>query len=230
MEKIKEEYEVVETLFFADFSNQKLANEIPRIRELTNGIIYTAPTGNGTHKKDFTDFIMLDYLYQSAIDDKDIDTYIIFTGDGHFSSVVNFLKNKQKKEVGIYAVNDALSTQLSNVASWIKTVPSEEEVLAPYTKALIEYLKQHSGQKQTKKAILQGANKSGRFNKNILEESLDNLVQEKYIDVRMAYTEKKGSVQAYIPNWEKIEESGIFVPQEKAQDTVTKLRKIISTK
>jgi len=92
MADMKENYDILDVTFFADFSNQHLANEVPRIREITNNIIFTAPTGTGAHKKDFTDFIMLDHIYQRAMSSKEIDTFIIFSGDGHFSSVVSFLK------------------------------------------------------------------------------------------------------------------------------------------
>ena len=61
-----------------------------KIRGYTNDIVETK-NGGGYFKKDFTDFIMLDRIYQTAYTKKDIDTYIIFTGDGHFSSAVLFL-------------------------------------------------------------------------------------------------------------------------------------------
>ena len=93
-------------MFFGDFSkNQSLREEMTKIRGFTNNII---ETGNGTNRvtKDFTDFIMLDHIYQAAMSDRDdIDVFVIFTGDGHFTSVASFLKNKCKKEVEIYAVS-----------------------------------------------------------------------------------------------------------------------------
>ena len=40
--------------------------------------------------KDYTDFIILDNIYQKALSSSDVNLFIIFSGDGHFSSVVAF--------------------------------------------------------------------------------------------------------------------------------------------
>lgn len=102
-EELAQTYEIADIIFFADFSNPSLRSEISRIREVTGSIIETQ-NASAHFKKDFTDFIMLDHIYQSALMRSDIDTFIIFSGDGHFSSVVSFLKTKCRKEVGIYGV------------------------------------------------------------------------------------------------------------------------------
>lgn len=87
-----------------------------KIRGYTNDIVETK-NGGGYFKKDFTDFIMLDRIYQTAYTDKSIDTYIIFTGDGHFSSAVLFLKNVCGKNVVVYGVKNAFSGQLKTASS-----------------------------------------------------------------------------------------------------------------
>ena len=114
--------------FFGDFSkNQSLREEMTKIRGFTNNII---ETGNGTNRvtKDFTDFIMLDHIYQAAMSDRDdIDVFVIFTGDGHFTSVASFLKNKCKKEVEIYAVKGGCSNQLRMAASRTVEYPDETD-------------------------------------------------------------------------------------------------------
>ncbi len=81
---------------------------------------------------------MLDHIYQSAIDSDNIDAFIIFTGDGHFSSVVSYLVTKCRKEVGIFAVRDALSSQLKNSASYSITVPSNEELTLHIKRLIIK--------------------------------------------------------------------------------------------
>ena len=57
---------------------------------------------------------MLDHIYQSAMNSKDIDTFVLFSGDGHFNSVVNFLTSRLKKNVLVYGIRDAMSNQLRN--------------------------------------------------------------------------------------------------------------------
>ena len=92
-------YEVDEIAVFGDFSNVGLRGELDKIRDITQ-MVFDTKNSSEHYKKDFTDFIMLDYIYQKAMTRKDIDTFIIFTGDGHFSSVVRFIINQCHKNVG----------------------------------------------------------------------------------------------------------------------------------
>ncbi|CDZ23650.1 hypothetical protein CCDG5_0512 [[Clostridium] cellulosi] len=105
---------------FGDFENNKMiAQDRLKLRTLTSNIIDCA---NLESKKDYTDFIILDRIYQTVIRNDLIQQYIIFSGDGHFSNVAAFLKNFKDKVVGIYAVAGTLSTQLRNSASWVEIV------------------------------------------------------------------------------------------------------------
>ncbi len=126
-DSIARDYTIADIHFFGDFSNPGMKYEIPLIREVTNNVIETQNT-SPFHKKDFTDFIMLDYIYQSAVKKGSPDTYIIFTGDGHFASVVKFLVNVCKKHVIVYAVRDGLSGMLKSAASVCIELPLEEDV------------------------------------------------------------------------------------------------------
>jgi hypothetical protein len=109
---------------FGDFENNKMiAQDRLKLRTLTSNII---DCSNFESKKDYTDFIILDRIYQTAIRNDLAEQYIIFSGDGHFSNVAAFLKNFKDKVVGIYAVSGTLSQQLKNSASWVELVsPSE---------------------------------------------------------------------------------------------------------
>ncbi len=124
---LAEKYDITAIYFFGDFSNPYIRAEISKIREVSNFIIETQ-NSYARQKKDFTDFIMLDHIYQSAIDSDKHEAFIIFTGDGHFSSVVSYLVTKCRKEVGIYAVRDALSNQLKNSATYFVTFPTDEDI------------------------------------------------------------------------------------------------------
>ena len=113
---LAEKYDIRDIIFFGDFSNPSLRAEIPRIREVSSYIIETQ-NASDYHKKDYTDFIMLDHIYQRAVTSPEIDVYVIFSGDGHFSSVTSFLVNRCDKEVAVYGVRDAVSMQLRNTAT-----------------------------------------------------------------------------------------------------------------
>ena len=60
-DELAKNYTLKEILFFGDFSNTGMRYEIPRIREVTNMVIETQNT-SAYYKKDFTDFIMIDYI------------------------------------------------------------------------------------------------------------------------------------------------------------------------
>ncbi|HEX2938207.1 MAG TPA: NYN domain-containing protein [Ruminiclostridium sp.] len=109
---------------FGDFENNKMiAQDRLKLRTLTSNIIDCA---NLESRKDYTDFIILDRIYQTVIRNDLIQQYIIFSGDGHFSNVAAFLKNFKDKIVGVYAVSGTLSTQLKNSASWVETISPAE--------------------------------------------------------------------------------------------------------
>ncbi len=114
---------VVDAIFFGDFSKGGMKNEISRIRLFTNKIIDTC-NPNPKSNKDFTDFIILDNIYQRAMSSDDVDMFVIFSGDGHFSSVAAFLKTNLGKEVGIYGIGGATSRQLRDTGDWYVEIPN----------------------------------------------------------------------------------------------------------
>ncbi len=114
--EIEKRYDVKDIMIFGDFSHENIAGELPKIRRITNTIIETGNTFT-KQKKDMTDFVMLDYIYQATENHKDVDTYILFTGDGHFQSVVKYLNHKRRKDVLVYGLPDSFSKQLQDVAT-----------------------------------------------------------------------------------------------------------------
>lgn len=216
-EELNTKVNLVEVTFFADFSHKSLADQISRIRPYSNRIIDTRNT-TGV-KKDFTDFIILDNIYQKALSSEDIETFIIFSGDGHFSSVVSFLKNFCKKEVGIYGIEDSFSRQLQQTASWCKTLPTEEDVHGSYYRLIFEVLKKASEtnskdiptKEKTIKAVC-ALSKTATSQK--VTEALNNLTDKGYISTRtvVSYSDKKKTkkVTGLFTDWEKVEKSGFL--------------------
>ena len=105
-EGLKQKYELNDIRFYGDFSQEAMSRELMRIRQVSNQIIETK-NGSENYRKDFTDFIMLDAIYQTAIFIKEIEVFILFTGDGHFNSVASFLKNNLGKTVLVYEIGRA---------------------------------------------------------------------------------------------------------------------------
>ena len=144
--ELDKKYNISDMFFFGDFSNPGMRHEISKIREVSNNVIETQNTSQH-YKKDFTDFIMLDSIYQRAMFAKDIDTFIIFTGDGHFTSVVKFLTNTCKKEVIVYAVRDCLSGMLKSAASKYVEIPTAEEIENVRVSMVVNYIKKQRNAK-----------------------------------------------------------------------------------
>lgn len=124
--EISKDYDIKHIYFFGDFTNPQLRSYIDEIRNITNNIIDTQ-NPSAHIKKDFTDFIMLDYIYQDIDQYPKTNTYIIFSGDGHFSSVTCYLKIKKKKTVIIYGVSKATSNKLKTFANKCVEIPTPEQ-------------------------------------------------------------------------------------------------------
>lgn len=201
--------EVKDMLFFADFSGSGMSAEVPKIREVSNMIIETS---NMNREKDFTDFIMLDQIYQRAMTDTEVDEFIIFSGDGHFSSVASFLRNVRKKTVGVYAVKNSLSLQLRNTANYAIELPTMEFGLDRYQTLVLknlEYLR------------TLGKPVFPTFHKTVTSVSaryhvpgakvrlaLQELIEASYISSEKMAGRKE---PVLLPDWKKLRENGVYI-------------------
>ena len=133
-------FQVEEAFFFADFTGIPVLKDEPgHIRTVSDSII---ETGNfaGKNKKDMSDFVMLDYIYRKAMEYPDVKYFVLFTGDGHFQSVVKFLRNKCEKKVIQYGVKGCCSKQLCDAALEHYSVPTEDIKPSVYYPMIIERL------------------------------------------------------------------------------------------
>ncbi|MBR5515928.1 MAG: NYN domain-containing protein [Clostridia bacterium] len=209
-------YNVTEVCFFGDFSHPALRAEIPRIREVTNFVIETQNV-SPRHKKDYTDFIMLDHIYQRAMTGNDIDTFIIFSGDGHFSSVVSFLCIKLGKNVGIYGVRDAISNQLKNSASWVIEIPTKNAENLEYYRMILRNLKRLAEVSQGKKKkqrpafwpTVEAVSKYNDADKEKVTNVLRQMIEEGYIYQTTERLRTK-TVKVLNVDWKKVDKDGIF--------------------
>lgn len=217
---LSDRYDIIDMAFFGDFSNPSLRAELQNIRRVSNTIIETQ-NASANFEKDFTDFIMLDHIYQSVIghSSKEIDAYVIFTGDGHFSSAVSFLTGKCRKEVGIYAVKDAVSGNLVSCASYSKLVPEKEEYDDKYDVMVLKSLRELYNKKKGKKVYatfwgtVEAVTKYNRVDKEKIVESVQSLIHRGYIYKSKEQIGKKNFVKTIRVNWsavyrDKLLESG----------------------
>lgn len=137
----KKRGKLLEVTFFGDFSgNGGMREEINNIRRFTNRIIETKNIG-AYSRQSFTDFIMLDGIYQKVIASPEVEQIILFTGDGHFCSVVSYLRNFCGKVVGVYGVDGAISGQLEATADWCVRLPLDVERYMECREAILSNLR-----------------------------------------------------------------------------------------
>ena len=213
-DELRSKYDIEEIAIFADFSNPGLRGELEKIRNVTNMVIDTKNQSEH-YKKDFTDFIMLDYIYQRAMTKKDIDTFIIFTGDGHFTSVVRFIINQCRRKVGIYGVTGATSSQLKASASWCCELPSDSEIYKTYYKLIVdnfnyltvhrEFIKNGSPEKITERVSRQN-----KIDRRSVKSALEQMIRDGYVYKTTVPDEKGKKVQILKPNWELLRRDGLW--------------------
>jgi len=134
---VKDKGQIDDVFFFADFSHDAIKDHIVKLRNISNSII---DCSKGDKAKEYTDFIMLDHIYQRLFRQTDIKQFVLFTGDSHFQSVVAFLRNFNEKKVGIYALDGSLSPLLAEASDWyVRVVPSNGR-FESIKKALIKNL------------------------------------------------------------------------------------------
>lgn len=201
-EDVSKRINLVEAIFFADFSQRSLADEIKRIRLYSNKIIDTRnPTGV---KKDYTDFIILDNIYQKAMMSEGLDVFILFSGDGHFSSATSFLKNICGKEVGIYGIRGTFSRQLQETASWTVTLPTEEEIQENDYSLILGELKNTKTMLNTDALIENATKKNKTVKKQNILDSLKKLEKDGTITSRTIGKDK----DVLFVDWEKAKKEG----------------------
>lgn len=214
-DELKEQYDVKEIAVFADFSNPSLRAELEQLRNVTS-FIFDTKNSSEHYKKDFTDFILLDYIYRKSFTEKDIDTFIIFTGDGHFKSVARFIRNECKKHVGIYGVTGATSAQLKDCASWYREIPSDTAVYRSYYKMIVDnfnFITVHRefGERSTKEKIVERVCVKNKIPKKAIIKALDQMLIEGYI-YKAVFTDEKGKKYNVLkPNWELLARDKLWV-------------------
>ncbi|MBE6543378.1 MAG: NYN domain-containing protein [Ruminococcaceae bacterium] len=215
--ELAEKYDIIDIAFFGDFSNPSLRGEIHNIRMVSNKIIETQ-NSSPNFEKDFTDFIILDHIYQSALsaEANKIDAYVIFTGDGHFSSAVSFLVNKCHKEVGIYAVKNAVSSQLSSCATFTRLIPDFKPADKKYERMILKNLKALYDKNRGKKvyptfyATIEATAKYNKVKREKIEEALRGLMRDGYIYQNKQVVKDNESIKVLYVNWKAVTRDGLL--------------------
>ena len=139
---------LVDVSFFGNFSDDGgMRDELDQIRRFTNHIVETKNVASHA-KANFTDFIMLDNIYQKVISSPEIEQIVLFTGDSDFCSVASYLRNYCGKTVGVYGVDNAISSQLETISNWCVRIPFSDEPYQECRSAILRNL--HYAETHTK--------------------------------------------------------------------------------
>lgn len=171
------EYDLTEIRFFGDFSNPKLRGMLSELREISNTIIETQ-NSDEHNLKEYTDFIMLDHIYQRALSGGKEKAVLIFSGDGHFSSVVSFLINQCHKEVVVYGVRTAFSSQLKSCASRSVELPMPEEMRRCYCRAIYRKISDLYAARRNANPTFRATAAAVASSMNVDRETIESAMQE----------------------------------------------------
>lgn len=211
---LKSKGNIEDIYVFGDFSNPLLSDDIPKIRTITNNI---TDTRNITHQKDYTDFIILDQIYQKLIKSPQTKQYIIFSGDGHFHSVSAFLRRYNDKVVGVYAIRGSLSEQLKNSASWSFLIEPPAEDTKKFRKALLQNLlwaERQPGLIPNFSRTVEGTYNRTKLEKDKLSSVLSKLIEDKYITQFDTTTSGGTPLKALKVNWTLLKQHNLWDPDE----------------
>lgn len=223
--------DVKDIYFFGDFSNNSaLREEMIKIRGFSSKIIETSNVSNRI-KKDFTDFIMLDHIYQTAMAYRDhIDVFILFTGDAHFNSAASFLKNICKKEVGIYGIRGGFSNQLKTTASWWVEYPNDVERYKPYFQLIFDNLNDLEKSDRRRKALptfiktVETVSRKYNVPRESVRAAMQWLVDNGYL-IRKTENSFGKSIITITANWHRVVTDGLWTPAVDQSLTASHKRK-----
>jgi hypothetical protein len=206
---VKQQGNLEQVYFFGDFTKEQMQKERFKLRNFTNDIIDCAnPSDN---KKDYTDFIMLDHIYKTILLRQDVEQYILVTGDGHFSSVVAYLKTFKDKIVGIYGVKGSISPQLEGSASWCKTI-EPRNAKYEYQKVLstIQWAEAKKIELITFGKTVEICSRFYKAESAKISASLSKLIDDGYIDQVVRKLDNGQEIRVLVTNWNLLIKHGIW--------------------
>lgn len=212
IKELKTDFKLKDLYFFGDFSEHNIEQDMNRLKKISSGkVIHTASEKNGVDK-DFTDVIMLDYIYRSAAKKKSPEVYILFTGDAHFLKVAEYLKEIGKKVI-IYGVKFAFSNNLKSVSTSYVEMPRQSQEKDHYNDLIFISLNRLRSKPKTIVTYWKTINSVAEYNnvpKERVRHALDNLLRQKYITEREQVGYNGKSLDVLYVDWDKVKRDGIW--------------------
>ena len=209
---ISERFTIDDVFFFADFSNRAMKYNISQIRSITNNVIDTQNTSL-RRKKDFTDFFILDAIYRTAFDKNSAKNIILFSGDGHFSAAVRFLREKCAKRVIVYGLENTVSGQLKSCATELISFPSYAVLKRLYYPVVAKTMQEQLAQTNnflTFMNVLKTACSQTNVNQTYLYDAMRQMMDEGYISEGEQWINSRKRIRVLSPDFDKMKADGIL--------------------
>lgn len=217
--QLRGKYQVESVRFFGNFLDRELADEVTRIREVSNEIIETNCDNAGHFMKDMSDVIILDAIYRQAAARRSPQTYVLFTGDGHFQPVARYLTQDLGKRVELYGIRGSISRALREASSEVFEIPAEDSLLwecfqyivADYNRIALNHA--NSDLFATYQSLVTRVARNNRLPKERVEMAVSEMVNRGWLTRkkhRVAYD--KPMINVLMPEWDELIAAGLHKP------------------
>lgn len=211
LQELKSDFKMKNVYFFGDFSEPNIEKDLSRLKKITSGVVHTASDKNGVDK-DFTDVIMLDYIYRYAAKKKSPEIFILFTGDAHFLKVAEYLKELGKKVI-IYGVKFGFSNHLKSVSTSYVEMPRQSQEKDHYNDLIFASLSRLRHKPRTLVTYWKTVKSVAEYNnvsKDRVKTALDSLLKQKYISKQEQIGYNGKVVDVLRVDWDRVERDGIW--------------------
>ncbi len=220
--ELLEKYDLRDMIVYGNFANASLRAELMNIRAVTENVIDTQVPAH-SHKKDQTEFLLLNGIYQTAITCPGTDVFVLFSGDGHFANVMEFLQSSCEKTVDVYAVRDSYSRQLISVSTVNTLIPEEVDWTAKCAGMILanlKYLEANAvGDKPVRpsfRATVDAVSRYRHLPKTDVEQTLCWMLENGYAEQYVEYLDEK-DVRLLRVNWDKCLADGLYREESKEE-------------
>lgn len=216
VKELENEYVIRNLSVFGDFSRYNIGMDMDRLKGITKNVVHTASDKNGVDK-DFTDVIILDAIYRSAAKKKSPDVYVLFTGDAHFTKVVKYLKEINKKVV-IYGVKYGFSNQLKSEATSYVEMPRKSQEKNHYNDLILTSLARLRHKPRTMVTYWKTINSVADYNhvpNDKVKAALDNLLKQKYLYIEEEIGYSGQVISVLKADWGRLATDGLWCDKTK---------------
>lgn len=211
VKELESEFTISKLSVFGDFSQYNIGMDLDRLKGITKNVVHTASDKDGVDK-DFTDVIILDAIYRSAVEKKSPDIYVLFTGDAHFTKVVQYLKERNKKVV-IYGVKYGFSNQLKSEATSYVEMPRKSQEKNHYNELILTSLARLRHKPRTMVTYWKTVNSVADYNhvpNEKVKAALDNLLKQKYLYVEKEIGYSGQVISVIKADWNRLASDGLW--------------------